>query len=81
MYRRPLRFDEGETLIACSICGFPRRFPSELRYMDDKQFYCELHCEYHNGVTAQADAKRTADAQRRRDQENAPLQGPSVSWR
>lgn len=32
----------GATRIACSICGFPRRFPDELTFCSDKLYRCEV---------------------------------------
>lgn len=44
MYRRPVTFVEGETLIACSVCGFPYLWPSELAYTDERTFRCYRTC-------------------------------------
>lgn len=80
-YRRPVRYEPGETLIACSICGFPRLYPSELRRLDDRLFYCDRHVEYHSGKTALTDQRETAQEQRKRDTETIRLNGPVPSWR
>lgn len=78
-YRRRSRYAEGETLIACSICGFPYLFPSELTYADDKLFYCNRTCWL--GKTKAQDERERAASKGRKDDDNPPLRGPKPSWR
>jgi hypothetical protein len=44
-YTRPLGSDDASVLCACSICGIPYRYPSEMRYCSDKRFRCLRTCD------------------------------------
>ena len=77
-YARSVRFEGGETLIACSICGFPYLFPSEMSYCDDKLFRCHRTC---NEETRTSNLRQQVESQRRKDQIAPPLTGPRPTWR
>lgn len=79
-YKRPMRWEPGQTLIACDICGFPYLFPSEMVRADDKRLYCLRTCWL--GKTALGDAReRAAAARLRREQEYPRVTGTTPSWR
>lgn len=78
-YSRPVRYEEGQTLIACSICGFPYLFPSEMRYRDDRTFRCLRTCN--DAETKLANDRKQTASMKRRDQVMPPLTGPKPSWR
>jgi hypothetical protein len=79
-YKRPVRFAEGETLIACSSCGFPYLFPSELTYTDERTFVCNRTCLDDETVTTHN--KRLANAHKRKPDNEVPrLTGGKPSWR
>ena len=78
-YRRPIKFAEGETLMACSLCGFSYLYPSELRYCDDKLFRCNRTCW--DGETPKSWEERSQAARRRVDNDTPPLAGPKPGWR
>lgn len=80
MYRRPVVFAEGETLIACSVCGFPYLFPSELTYTDEHTFRCNRTCLDDETVTTH-NRRRSAWANRPPDQITPFLTGPKPSFR
>lgn len=80
MYRRPVTFVEGETLIACAVCGFPYLFPSELAYTDERTFRCKRTC-LDDETKLTHDKRRAAWAQRKPDQVTPPLNGTTPSWR
>lgn len=77
-YARAIRFEPGETLIACSICGFPYLFPSELTYCDDQLFRCKRTCIEE---TLKSNQRQQVESQRRKDQLIPPLSGPRPTWR
>jgi len=77
-YARAIRFEPGETLIACSICGFPYLFPSEMTYGDDQLFRCHRTCIE---ATRKSDLQEQVASQRRKDQIIPPLSGPRPTWR
>lgn len=81
MHKRAMRWEPGQTLIGCSICGFPVLWPSECKRLDDGHFYCFRHVEYETGVTALADSKRTSEAMKRHDSDLPVIPAPRVSWR
>ena len=80
MYRRPVAFTGGETLIACSVCGFPYLFPSELAYTDERTFRCLRTC-LDDETLLTHNRRRAGYAQRHADQINPLLSGPKPSWR
>jgi len=43
-YTRRLGADDGTVLMACSICGIPARYPTEIRYCSDRLFRCNQFC-------------------------------------
>ena len=43
-YERSPDYHEGQTKMACGICGFPYLFPSELTLCDDKIIRCKRTC-------------------------------------
>lgn len=43
-YNRRLGADDGTVLFACSICGIPARYPTEMRYCSDRLFRCNRFC-------------------------------------
>ena len=43
-YTRRLGADDGTVLFACSICGIPARYPTEMRYCSDRLFRCNRFC-------------------------------------
>lgn len=77
-YTRPLGWNEGETMFACSICGFPFRFPSELVYADDRLFYCTRHCWL--GETVSGHFRKLPHLHPRRDEQRPPVMGGMPSW-
>ena len=80
MYRRPVAFTGGETLIACSVCGFPYLFPSELAYTDEKTFRCRRTC-LDDETKLTHERRRQGYANRGTDQIAPLLSGPRPSWR
>ena len=77
-YKRAIRFEGGETLIACSICGFPYLFPSELSYCDDRLFRCKRTCMEQ---TKRANDRQQVQSQKRRDNEAPLVGGAGPGWR
>lgn len=45
MAQRRLGADDGTALFACSICGVPSRFPSEMKYTAERKFQCFRHAD------------------------------------
>jgi hypothetical protein len=43
-YTRRLGADDGTVLFACSVCGIPARYPTEMRYCADRLFRCNRFC-------------------------------------
>jgi hypothetical protein len=43
MSQRRLGADPGTVLFACSICGLPARYPTEMVYRTDRTFMCFRH--------------------------------------
>ena len=44
-YHRSLGAEDGTVLFACSICGIPARYPTEMRYCSDRLFRCLRTCD------------------------------------
>ncbi len=80
MYRRAVAFTEGETLFACSVCGFPYLFPSELTYTAERTFRCKRTC-LDNETKLESDQRHAAFMSRPADQTVPLLSGPKPSWR
>lgn len=78
-YKRTPHYEMGQSLMACSICGFPYLFPNELVYADDKLFYCTRTCWL--GKTVLTDTRERTYSNRRRDNDNPPILGIKPSWR
>ena len=76
-YKRTPRYEPGQALMACSVCGFTYLFPSELRYCDDRLFRCTRTCLEETRLAEER--KRTA-SHRRQDNDNPPLIGVKPSW-
>lgn len=79
-YKRPVVFVEGETLIACSCCGFPYLFPSEMVYTDERTFRCKRTCLDPETVTAH-NTRRSTWSRRPADRVTPLLTGQKPSWR
>lgn len=79
-WKRPITWEPGETLIACTLCGFPRKFPSELWYGPDGKYYCDRHEEWRLRKTVLDDSRERA-AWRPPVEEVPQLIGPKPSWR
>lgn len=79
-YARPVRFVGGETLIACSICGFPYLFPSEMTYTDERTFRCNRTCLDDETILSH-DRRRAGYAKRRPDRITPLLTGQGPDWR
>ena len=77
-YKRALRFEEGQTLFACSICGFPYLFPMEMVHGDDGLFYCTRTCW--KGETVTGHNRRRAGWHPPPDNERPPVFGRKPSW-
>ncbi len=45
MANRTLGAVDGTSLFACSICGVPARFPSEMTYTAERFFQCFRHSD------------------------------------
>jgi hypothetical protein len=45
MANRRIGADDGTVLFACSICGVPARFPTEMTYRADRTFMCFRHSD------------------------------------
>src|SRR5882724_3257713 len=58
------KFEDGETRAACSKCGVPYRWPSELTKLDDGFFYCKRRCLEQ---TVKARDKIIAQSRKRRE--------------
>lgn len=43
MGQRRIGADDGTVLFACSICGIPARYPTEMKYRSDRLFQCFRH--------------------------------------
>jgi hypothetical protein len=80
MYRRPVTYAEGETIIACSICGFPYLFPSEMTYTDERTFRCNRTCLDNETITAH-NRRRSGYATRGPDSTAPLIAGLKPSWR
>lgn len=80
MYRRPVEFTGGETLIACSVCGFPYLFPSEMAYTDERTFRCRRTCLDDETLLTHS-RRRENYAHRKPDQINPLISGNKPSWR
>lgn len=68
-------FVDGETRMACSICGSSRRFPSEITYCADKLFRCNDKCM--ERTTFEIDQTISA-ARRRRDEVDVSIGNPAA---
>jgi hypothetical protein len=76
---RPVRYEPGDALQACSLCGFTC-LASEMWYGDDSQFYCNRHVEYDTHRTVLTDSKQRA--RWRPAKEQVPeIVGPIPTWR
>jgi hypothetical protein len=81
MYRRPVAFKDGETLIACAVCGFAYLYPSELTYTDEHTFRCNRTC-LDEETKLTHDRRRAAwAASRTPDQISPLLPGTKPSYR
>lgn len=80
MYRRPVAFTGGETLIACSVCGFPYLFPSELAYTDERTFRCRRTCLDEETVLTH-NKRRESYSHRQPDQIKPLITGTKPGWR
>lgn len=45
MANRRIGADDGTVLFACSLCGIPARYPTEMRYTAERFFYCFRHSD------------------------------------
>lgn len=69
-------FVDGETRMACSICGSSRRFPSEITYCVDKLFRCNDKCMERTTFEIDQDI---AASRRRRVEPDTSIGNPA-SW-
>lgn len=78
-YNRQLGAEDGTVLFACSICGIPARYPTEMRYCEDKLFRCNRFCT--ETTTPQGEALKNGQSSRKPD-EQAPrfAVGVKPSW-
>lgn len=81
-YKRPIRFELGQALVACSQCGFPYCYPDEIVRRGDGNFYCLRTCDMSKTVLDDAKERASAASARKPDQEvpTGPL-GPRPGWR
>lgn len=68
-------------MFSCSQCGFPYRFPGEMVYADDKQFYCLRTCWLGKTVLTDTRERAAASAAHHPDQQAPALLGPKPGWR
>lgn len=45
MSHRRIGADDGTVMFACSLCGVPARYPTEMRYTPERLFYCFRHAD------------------------------------
>lgn len=66
-------------LMACSICGIPYGYPTEIRYCVDRLFRCNATC---TETETPLDYERKQQESRRRIDEIAPAfpMGPRPGW-
>lgn len=76
---RPIRWEEGETQIACDCCGLPAFFPSEMRRLSDGLFYCYRHVEFETGKTKLDDQRERAALAAGRKEQPVTI-GKKPSW-
>lgn len=65
-FKRAVRWDEGQALCQCDVCGFPYRYPGEMVLGSNRRFYCLRTCWL--GETEEDALKRASDSQRRREE-------------
>ena len=78
-YKRPVEFADGETLLACTVCGFPYLYPSQLVLADDRKVYCTRTCWL--GETVQGHNARRAGWSPPADNDAPAPVGSKPSWR
>lgn len=82
-YSRTPHYEEGQALVACSICGMEYLYPRELVYANDRNFYCTRTCWHPEwqSKTKLDDSLTRATGNRRRDNDQINVPGKKASWR
>ena len=78
MANRTLGAVNGTSLFACSICGVPARFPTEMRYMADRTFMCFRHKD--TTTNLEESRKRGQGLNKRDDQAPRFPVGVKADW-
>lgn len=70
--------DTDSILMGCSICGFTFRYPTEIRYCEDKLFRCNVFC---TETTTPLGEARKQGLSLRKDEGQIPFPvGPKPDW-
>lgn len=75
-YERSPEYHDGQVKMACSVCGFPYVFPSELVRCDDKLLRCKRTCMEE---TALSRDRKIAASHHRREIQPPPF-GAGLSY-
>jgi len=78
-YNRRLGADDGTVLFACSICGIPARYPTEMRYCSDRLFRCLQFCNDPH-IPQEEDQKNGLTAKRREEVAPTFKVGAKPGW-